>query len=198
VEELQRRAEEVGLVRTESSLGPVPLPDIEDADSTDSFIESYLRASVPEPIGMRTTEQIVARLMEKLRNANDPAEFRRALELIAEISALVGEPSAVMERGRAVAANHGVGAAPFDELGRLFQRLDDASIRADVTLDLGHARGIAYYTGVIFEMMDGPLSLGGGGRYDGLVAALGGGNVPAMGFAYNLDHVLNALAATKA
>ena len=40
---------------------------------------------------------------------------------------------------------------------------------------------------------EGGPSLGGGGRYDGLVRALGGGDVPAMGFAYNMESVLEAL-----
>ena len=59
------------------------------------------------------------------------------------------------------------------------------------------ARGISYYTGVIFELTagdDGTAALGGGGRYDGLVQALGGSEgVPAMGFAYNVNELLDAL-----
>jgi histidyl-tRNA synthetase len=61
------------------------------------------------------------------------------------------------------------------------------------------ARGIAYYTGMIFELTGPRLppgaSLGGGGRYDGLVQALGGDDLPALGFAYDMDHVRAALAA---
>ena len=66
-----------------------------------------------------------------------------------------------------------------------------------LTLDLGLARGISYYTGVIFELILASVkqvSLGGGGRYDGLVKALGGDeDAPAMGFAYNLSMLVNVL-----
>ena len=68
---------------------------------------------------------------------------------------------------------------------------------ARISLDLVLVRGIAYYTGVIFELNASSTkgtSLGGGGRYDSLVKALGSDeDVPALGFAYNMDEVLGAL-----
>ena len=59
------------------------------------------------------------------------------------------------------------------------------------------ARGIAYYTGIVFELLDGNsgLSLGGGGRYDGLARNMGSPrDVPALGFAYDLDRLLHGIA----
>ena len=55
-----------------------------------------------------------------------------------------------------------------------------------VSVDLGVVRGLAYYTGFVFEAFDrqGDLrALAGGGRYDDLVEKLGGPNLPAVGFA---------------
>jgi histidyl-tRNA synthetase len=55
-----------------------------------------------------------------------------------------------------------------------------------VSVDLGVVRGLAYYTGFVFEAFDrkGELrALAGGGRYDDLVAKLGGPELPAAGFA---------------
>jgi histidyl-tRNA synthetase len=52
-------------------------------------------------------------------------------------------------------------------------------------LDLGVVRGLAYYTGTVFELFDarGELrAICGGGRYDHLLAALGGVDLPALGF----------------
>jgi histidyl-tRNA synthetase len=67
----------------------------------------------------------------------------------------------------------------------------------EVTFDLDFAsqRGLTYYTGFIFDLVvgtaSGPLSLGGGGRYDGLVRSLGGNrDVGAVGFAVNVDSIL--------
>jgi histidyl-tRNA synthetase len=55
-----------------------------------------------------------------------------------------------------------------------------------VQVDLGVVRGLAYYTGFVFEAFDrkGELrAIAGGGRYNDLVAKLGGPDLPAVGFA---------------
>ncbi len=55
-----------------------------------------------------------------------------------------------------------------------------------IEVDLGVVRGLAYYTGFVFEAFDrkGELrALAGGGRYDDLVEKLGGPALPAVGFA---------------
>jgi histidyl-tRNA synthetase len=55
-----------------------------------------------------------------------------------------------------------------------------------VAVDLGVVRGLAYYTGFVFEAFDrkGELrAIAGGGRYNNLVAKLGGPDLPAVGFA---------------
>lgn len=54
-----------------------------------------------------------------------------------------------------------------------------------VRLDLSIVRGLAYYTGIVFELFDtaGELrAICGGGRYDTLLATLGGADLPALGF----------------
>ena len=59
-------------------------------------------------------------------------------------------------------------------------------------------RGLDYYTRTAFEVTSGKLgaqdALGGGGRYDGLFAELGGPAVPAVGFASGLERVMILLA----
>jgi len=66
-------------------------------------------------------------------------------------------------------------------------------------LDLSIVRGLAYYTGVVFELFDTGRSLRaicGGGRYDGLLQALGGVDLPAVGFGMG-DVVLGELLAGR-
>ena len=61
--------------------------------------------------------------------------------------------------------------------------------------DLSIVRGLAYYTGIVFELFDakGELrAICGGGRYDHLLAALGGADLPALGFGMG-DVVLGEL-----
>ncbi|MEA3355565.1 MAG: histidine--tRNA ligase [Patescibacteria group bacterium] len=60
------------------------------------------------------------------------------------------------------------------------------------------ARGLDYYTGMIFEVIipEYPIgSFGGGGRYDKLISQLGGPDIPAVGIAYGFDRMVEA--ATK-
>jgi len=55
-----------------------------------------------------------------------------------------------------------------------------------IQVDLGIVRGLAYYTGFVFEAFEASgegRALAGGGRYDGLVKKLGGPQIPAVGFA---------------
>lgn len=63
--------------------------------------------------------------------------------------------------------------------------------KESIFMDLGFARGLAYYTGVIFEFyVPGfDLALGGGGRYDNLIQLFGGEPTPSSGFAIGLDRV---------
>ena len=64
-------------------------------------------------------------------------------------------------------------------------------------VDHGLVRGLDYYTRTAFEVHDRTLgaqsALGGGGRYDGLIAELGGPPTPGVGFAIGLDRALLVL-----
>ena len=66
-----------------------------------------------------------------------------------------------------------------------------------VALDLSIARGLAYYTGPVFEaiLLDAPQfgSVFGGGRYDDLVMRFLGEPIPAVGASMGVDRLLAAL-----
>jgi len=69
---------------------------------------------------------------------------------------------------------------------KLLGALGAMGLSSYVSVDLGVVRGLAYYTGFVFEAFDrqGDLrALAGGGRYDDLIEKLGGPNLPAVGFA---------------
>ncbi|MBU1220788.1 histidine--tRNA ligase [Myxococcota bacterium] len=57
------------------------------------------------------------------------------------------------------------------------------------------ARGLDYYTGPIYELkIDGySSSFGGGGRYDGLIGIFSGENIPAVGFSFGLERIIDFL-----
>lgn len=68
-------------------------------------------------------------------------------------------------------------------------------VETDFLLDLGFARGLEYYTGMIYEVFtpDLDISLGGGGRYDKLVELFGGEPMQAVGCAPGIDRMILAL-----
>ncbi|MFP4165916.1 MAG: histidine--tRNA ligase [Opitutales bacterium] len=73
-----------------------------------------------------------------------------------------------------------------EEWGELLARLKEAGVEEYVRIDLGVVRGLAYYTGFVFEAFEATgegRALAGGGRYDKLVRKLGGPDMPAVGFA---------------
>jgi histidyl-tRNA synthetase len=64
-------------------------------------------------------------------------------------------------------------------------------------LDLSIVRGLAYYTGTVFEVLaDGERAVAGGGRYDKLIELMGGPPTPAVGFAMG-DVVVSLLLEDK-
>jgi len=69
------------------------------------------------------------------------------------------------------------------------------------TLDEHLVRGLDYYTNTAFEIVvqgiGAQSAIGGGGRYDGLVEALGGKPVPGIGFGLGLERAILALEAQK-
>jgi histidyl-tRNA synthetase len=82
--------------------------------------------------------------------------------------------------------------APFE---RYLAHLEALGVSEWVVFDLAIVRGLAYYTGIVFELFDARgefRAICGGGRYDGLLAAVGGPSLPAVGFGMG-DVVLGKL-----
>jgi histidyl-tRNA synthetase len=72
-----------------------------------------------------------------------------------------------------------------EHLRRTLEALQSMGLGNFVTVDLSIVRGLAYYTGTVFELFDSSRSMRaicGGGRYDNLLQALGGVDLPALGF----------------
>lgn len=83
------------------------------------------------------------------------------------------------------------------KLEQLVDRLRERGLADYVAIDVGIVRGLAYYTGIVFEVFDRAgkfRAIAGGGRYDNLIGQLSDGAVsmPALGFAMG-DVVLGEL-----
>lgn len=94
--------------------------------------------------------------------------------------------------------DHESGKKAIRELKQILQFSDEAIssnlIETDIKIriDPSLARGLSYYTGAIFEINVPDLagSLGGGGRYDGLIGMFGKEQIPACGFSLGLERIL--------
>ena len=98
------------------------------------------------------------------------------------------------------------GEGKSEKLERLLAALRDRGLAEFVKIDFGIVRGLAYYSGVVFEAFDRGAklrALAGGGRYDKLIQQLsdGGVSLPALGFAMGdvvLAELINESPAAKA
>lgn len=87
----------------------------------------------------------------------------------------------------------------FDELNKVFTVLKELGVK-NVEIDLSLARGLDYYTSIIFEAFitentDSKRfgSIGGGGRYDRLINLFTGKDVPAVGISLGVDRLFAAM-----
>jgi histidyl-tRNA synthetase len=92
---------------------------------------------------------------------------------------------------RLVAAD-AAGVAARENIREIMALAQSTPARGHVRLTPRLARGLSYYTGAIMEVAVPDLagSLGGGGRYDGLIGAFCGEQIPACGFSLGLERIL--------
>lgn len=110
-----------------------------------------------------------------------PAERKSLIREFLNIKSLDGIRDAAQRSGAPPALQ-----SRLADWEKLLSGLDAMGLSPFVSVDLGVVRGLAYYTGFVFEAFDrkGDLrALAGGGRYDDLVKKLGGADLPAVGFA---------------
>lgn len=136
----------------------------------------------------------------------DPAGADRVLSIL---DAKGADDAATAARLVEAFADTAVGCEGAEELSAIAGLLAAAGYQDRVSIDPSVVRGLEYYTGPVFEAEltfkiedenGRPIqfgSVGGGGRYDGLVGRFMAENVPATGFSIGMSRLLAALAAQK-
>jgi len=86
-----------------------------------------------------------------------------------------------------------------ENLGEILRLVVESGCGIDVSVEAGFARGLEYYTGMIFEayVPELDVALSGGGRYDRLVELFGGEPTPAVGVANGIDRIMLAMQGQK-
>jgi len=83
----------------------------------------------------------------------------------------------------------------LENLREILHLVMDSQVGLKIWLEAGFARGLEYYTGMIFEVYvpEMNIALGGGGRYDHLLELFGGEPTPAVGVAPGIDRIMLAM-----
>jgi histidyl-tRNA synthetase len=176
---------------------PSTLADLPPEQATAIAVDILGRASLPVEGGARQPVHIIQRLLAKARRPDPTDQVRAAFEFVAELHAAAAPPDRLERELRPVLEKRGLSTAPVDEVTAalgLLEAYGPLSSGLEIEVDLSLARGLRYYTGLVFEIYvdadEGPLQVCGGGRYDDLVRALGGREaVPACGFSFGLERV---------
>ena len=152
--------------------------------------------------GLLAGVSLDAATLERLRErveAKDPAGVRDALpagaappaveEALARLTTLSGDAPVLAEAERALAFSP-LACAAVAELRLVAEALRAAGLGDGLAIDLGEVRGLDYYTGLVFRAYAPGLGfeVGGGGRYDTLLARFGR-PMPAVGFMLGLDRL---------
>lgn len=195
VSDLMDRAAEVGILRIKDS--EFPKSEQPALGFSGEFLEQLVSESLDRSYGRRTAKEVVDRLKRKMFETDDPNKLEGALDLITDICSFEGNPDQVIDKYRELARSKGLRTDVLEGLTKLIPVLSNAGIEdTKIIFDLGLARNLSYYTGLTFDLIANsstyPVRVGGGGRYDGLVRALGGKDIPALGFAYTLDDIVTA------
>jgi len=105
----------------------------------------------------------------------------------------------VLESVKETVLDYESAVAAVENLWKILELVKDSGAQLEVMVEAGFARGLEYYTGIIFESyipgLD--IALGGGGRYDKLIQLFGGEPIPAVGVAQGIDRIVLALKKQK-
>src|SRR5689334_2286570 len=114
-----------------------------------------------------------------------------AADRLLEAFTAAGPNAATLDRLRAFVTDP-EGLSGIENLAQIVALSAPTSAGSALRLDPSLARGLSYYTGAIMEIAvaDLPGSLGGGGRYDGLIGMFSGESIPACGFSLGLERIL--------
>ncbi|MEI9929513.1 MAG: ATP phosphoribosyltransferase regulatory subunit [Rhizomicrobium sp.] len=162
-------------------------------------VEGLLDMVGEAPLGARTREEIVDRLIEQ---AADAAALRldpKVAHVITSMLEISGPAPAALAEIRTLTKTAGIALeGPLAAMTARLAALESLHIDPeDVAFAAHFGRNMEYYTGFVFELWsrdaEGAVQVAGGGRYDGLLEALGAGrSIPAIGCAIRTERVLAA------
>src|SRR6266446_100829 len=157
------------------------------------------------PMGGRTRDEIVDRLMEQAAEAAALRLDKKAVALIERVLSVAGPARESLSEIRALLHKNGIKLeAPLQVMEARIAALTKLGFdEKRLTFAARFGRNMEYYTGFVFELWsrdsEGPVQIAGGGRYDNLLRMLGAkADIPAVGCAIRSERVLAARRKTGA
>jgi ATP phosphoribosyltransferase regulatory subunit len=147
-------------------------------------------------MGGRTQADIARRLLQKHQRASQRDQVAAALDKLTYMLTLSSHPSDVIAALRNLGINDDSWLAAFEQYEQLAMQLLQSGLSVDqLVLQPAIARNWDYYSGTVFELYAGAgKHLAGGGRYDEFARLIGAPiEIPAVGFVYYVDALLNPL-----
>ena len=204
VEEIVSEAEGL-LFRSQSGIESLRARHIESLTAI-KLAEAASSGETNRTMGRRDVESVGARIRDLVADDGSNIDLVRPFRFISALASIAGSPeSALDDLAKLCEGYNPTGLQIIDprpEIQQVRNTVDSAINEGvdpiKVTVDYGMPVGMAYYTGMVFELRAdvGPhadMKLGSGGRYDSLAYALGSReDIPALGFALNLDEILAA------
>ncbi|MEM2459514.1 MAG: HisS family protein, partial [Candidatus Bathyarchaeia archaeon] len=161
------------------------------------IIRSILtQEGVDEETQNRALQLMDKRMYENaIRLLEDVGASKGCVQTIESLIAISGgEPVKALEEIRAIISGYNGAMAAVDNLAEILKLVMEVQ-KLDIAIEAGFARGLEYYTGMIFEVYvpELDIAIAGGGRYDKLVELFGGEPTPAVGVAHGIDRIMLAM-----
>ncbi len=123
------------------------------------------------------------------------------IQVIAQYLAITGSNKEKLEQVKTLLGDNETGKAGIAEIEYLLATVMANCVGCNITADFTLARGLNYYTGIIFEAKA-PAevtmgSIGGGGRYDDLTGLFGVPGIPGVGISFGIDRIYDVLEEMK-
>jgi histidyl-tRNA synthetase len=138
----------------------------------------------------------IEKVKEELRE-NNLSEIQ--LSLIENYLQIAGNNDEKLDKISTLLGNVENGKKGIEELRSIFDYLKgsgDKSEAGDINIDFTLARGLDYYTGIIYEVKARDVemgSIGGGGRYDDLTGLFGLPGIPGSGISFGVDRIYDVM-----
>ena len=172
----------------------------ETPERAEELVAAYLEEQAIPLAGSRSLSEITEGLLDNAADLRAEPLPKEVATVIDYFLAVAGPPREAMDQVAMIGKGAGLDIdAALDAVLRRFDRLERDGVdlgRATFATELG--RTLEYYSGMVFQIegagMDQTEPVAGGGRYDGLLAALGAPReVPAVGLAVHTERLLGAV-----